>query len=101
MHDKDIGTIVDEISTSIAHWHVTDLSIARAASSVELQKLLQARGCSCTPHTGVTDALQSALRSCSAADRIVVFGSFHTVGGVLEEWRPGNPTERRGRSASP
>ena len=34
------------------------------------------------------EALQAAVSSPDPADRIVVFGSFHTVGGVLQDGVP-------------
>ena len=34
------------------------------------------------------EALQAAIAAADPADRIVVFGSFHTVGGVLAQGVP-------------
>ena len=33
-------------------------------------------------------ALEAAIRNADPADRIVVFGSFYTVGGVLQNGTP-------------
>lgn len=39
-------------------------------------------------HASPQEALQAALNAAGAADRIVVFGSFYTVGGILEHGVP-------------
>jgi dihydrofolate synthase/folylpolyglutamate synthase len=39
-------------------------------------------------HSSPTQGLQAALAAAEATDRIVVFGSFHTVGGVLKDGLP-------------
>ena len=39
-------------------------------------------------HTAPADALAAALAAADPADRIVVFGSFYTVGGVLKDGPP-------------
>jgi dihydrofolate synthase/folylpolyglutamate synthase len=39
-------------------------------------------------HEGPVQALAAAAARASAADRIVVFGSFYTVGGVLKNGLP-------------
>ena len=47
-------------------------------------------------HADARRALAAALGAADPADRIVVFGSFHTVGGVLEHGLP----QRAGRHAA-
>ena len=42
----------------------------------------------CSTHANPADALQAALVQADPADRIVVFGSFYTVGGVLLDGMP-------------
>jgi len=39
-------------------------------------------------HADPRSALQAAISAADPADRIVVFGSFHTVGGVLQHGIP-------------
>jgi dihydrofolate synthase/folylpolyglutamate synthase len=39
-------------------------------------------------HAAPMEALQAAVAAADPADRIVVFGSFYTVGGVLEHGLP-------------
>ncbi|NDY92141.1 bifunctional tetrahydrofolate synthase/dihydrofolate synthase [Ideonella livida] len=90
MHDKDLGALVQRMAPLVDHWHLTDLPLARAAKAADLAGLVEAapRGagvpaaraaCHATPQ----QALVEALRAADPTDRIVVFGSFYTVGGVL------------------
>ena len=57
-------------------------------------------------HAGVfadpVQALQAAVAAADPADRIVVFGSFYTVGGVLKDGLPRlfAPHAASGRQAS-
>jgi dihydrofolate synthase/folylpolyglutamate synthase len=39
-------------------------------------------------HSNPSDALRAAVAAADPADRIVVFGSFYTVGGVLKDGLP-------------
>jgi dihydrofolate synthase/folylpolyglutamate synthase len=87
-------------------WHFTDLPTPRAASAQELSALyeqaLAQRPADAAPlpprasayrHPGPAEALQRALEAADPGGRIVVFGSFFTVGGVLEKGLP----ERKAR----
>ena len=87
MRDKDIGGIVARIAPLIDVWHLSDLPTARAASAAELAALLPA-GAAVSCHADPAAALRAAVERADPADRIVVFGSFYTVGGVLEKGLP-------------
>jgi dihydrofolate synthase/folylpolyglutamate synthase len=47
-------------------------------------------------HTDPRHALLAALEAADPADRIVVFGSFYTVGGVLKDGLPRLPSKHLG-----
>ncbi len=87
MADKDLATMLHRISPVIDRWYFTDLPSARAESAVNLQalwKLQDKRGkATASTHPDPGHALQAAIDAADPADRIVVFGSFYTVGGVL------------------
>lgn len=92
MHDKDIDGIIAHLRGEIDYWHVCDLPVARAASAASLAARLQAAGASgpsgssqpgVREYANAADAYNSALGEASENDRIVVFGSFHTVAGVM------------------
>ena len=94
MHDKDIAAILTRMAPLVDAWHFTDLPPARAARAEELRALharLALRGpgpVAVNCHADPLQALRAALGSADPADRIVVFGSFYTVGGVLKEGLP-------------
>ena len=94
MADKDIGAILTRMAPLVDTWHFTDLPMARAASAQSLANLhaaLALRGpgpVSVQCHVAPRAAMEAALAAADPADRIVVFGSFHTVGGVLKDGVP-------------
>ena len=94
MADKDLEAILRRMAPLVDAWHFTDLPIARAAGAAELQQLherlaLKGPGPVATfRHASPDDALRAAIEVADPADRIVVFGSFFTVGGVLKDGIP-------------
>ena len=94
MADKDLEAIVRRMAPLVDAWHFTDLPIPRAATAIDLQQLherlaLKGPGPVATfRHDNPSQALQAALEGADPADRIVVFGSFFTVGGVLKDGIP-------------
>ena len=92
MRDKDIAALLEKIAPLIDVWHVCALPTPRAATTDELVALVQAatagRSVLIQPHTGPAEALRRAAATADPVDRIVVFGSFYTVGGVLNEGLP-------------
>jgi len=89
MHDKDIDGVLQHLKGEIDHWCVTDLPLPRAASAGQLEAALRKAGVedgadrSVTRFASPADAFHDALERASENDRIVVFGSFHTVAGVM------------------
>ncbi|OYV01820.1 MAG: bifunctional tetrahydrofolate synthase/dihydrofolate synthase [Burkholderiales bacterium PBB5] len=92
MRDKALVDLLGPMLALVDHWHLATLPTGRAASPDELaQALAQANGgqpVACTAHASPALALQAAAASADPADRIVVFGSFYTVGGVLKDGLP-------------
>jgi dihydrofolate synthase/folylpolyglutamate synthase len=91
MADKDIEHVVAPLRPLVDAWFVTDLPIARAAKAEALARILVAPPHTSTPvstHATPSDALRAALADATPADRILVFGSFSTVGGVLKDGLP-------------
>lgn len=89
MHDKDIAGVVRQVKGEIDHWCVTALPTPRAASAEALEAALREAGVDDGPERSVerfatpAEAFQDALSRATDDDRIVVFGSFYTVGGVM------------------
>jgi dihydrofolate synthase/folylpolyglutamate synthase len=96
MLDKDLPGLFKRLMPLVEHWYFCDLPTPRAASAAHLREVWQA----CQPPTTATaveatspsEALTLALGRADPADRILVFGSFFTVGGVLQQGIPGRLT---------
>ncbi|HET7524463.1 MAG TPA: bifunctional tetrahydrofolate synthase/dihydrofolate synthase [Burkholderiaceae bacterium] len=92
MADKDIANVIAPLRPLIDRWFVTDLPIARAAKGADLARAISegsaTPGAQVSSHASPRDALHAALAAADPADRIVVFGSFYTVGGVLKDGLP-------------
>jgi dihydrofolate synthase / folylpolyglutamate synthase len=92
MADKDLAPILARIGPLIDRWYFTDLPTPRAAKAADLLAAWQAQNsrtdASGSVYAGPMDALRAAIEQAGPADRIVVFGSFFTVGGVLENGTP-------------
>ena len=92
MHDKDLAGLLARIAPLVDAWHVTDLPTARAARATELAHAVRAasgaRDVPVREHADPAAALAAAVAGADPADRILVFGSFYTVGGVLKDGLP-------------
>lgn len=92
MQDKDLAGVLQHVLPLIDAWHFTDLPTPRAASAASLVPLVDAeviaRGVAVQCHADPAQALAAAVAASDPADRIVVFGSFYTVGGVLKNGLP-------------
>jgi dihydrofolate synthase/folylpolyglutamate synthase len=96
MADKDLTPMLARIGPIVDRWYFTDLPTPRAETAAALQQKWNAlqmvaggrREVHCSTHANPADALQAAIAKADPADRIVVFGSFYTVGGVLLDGMP-------------
>jgi dihydrofolate synthase/folylpolyglutamate synthase len=91
MQDKDIDGVIAAMAPHVDHWCVADLPSPRTARATELvEKLAAAKPegakadeFSATAFANPQDAYANALSRAGENDRIVVFGSFYTVAGVM------------------
>jgi dihydrofolate synthase/folylpolyglutamate synthase len=92
MADKDLTLMLSRMAPLIDRWYFTDLPTQRAASGAALHARWQAAGprkdVTASVHADPQQALDAAIAAADPADRIVVFGSFFTVGGVLAHGTP-------------
>ena len=100
MADKDLANMLQRMNPLVDKWYFTDLPTARAAKAADLLSIWQ--GVNVDKKTGEKArkdveaycysspkmALDAAIYQSAPTDRIVVFGSFFTVGGVLEDGVP-------------
>ncbi|MBY0243672.1 MAG: bifunctional tetrahydrofolate synthase/dihydrofolate synthase [Burkholderiaceae bacterium] len=88
MHDKDIDGVISAMAEHVDHWCLTNLASPRAASASELAAKVQAIQPERDERTihifdDPAQAFTNAMSRATENDRIVVFGSFYTVAGVM------------------
>ena len=80
LKDKDIAATLEPLLPLVDIWHLATLDDPRGASSEEMAKFVQ--------HGILYDnpvlAYQAALEKAGPNDRIIVFGSFRTVGEIIK-----------------
>uniref|UniRef100_E6PW96 FolC bifunctional protein n=1 Tax=mine drainage metagenome TaxID=410659 RepID=E6PW96_9ZZZZ len=92
MADKDVAQMLARIAPLVDRWYLCDLPTPRAARAVDIDAVLRpllpadhaVMGLYADPQTAFAQATACA----EPADRILVFGSFFTVGGVLAQGVP-------------
>jgi len=88
MRDKDLAGVVEPFVGVADGWFVAQASTDRGATGEELGTLLaslDARGV--VVASSIDAAVQSARAAAASHDRVVVYGSFHTVGAASEALR--------------
>ena len=89
MADKDIYTLLTRLNPLIDKWYFTDLPTPRAATASDLMREWQSQNTRKDSSGAIfadpVQALQAAIKVANPTDRIVVFGSFYTVGGILKD----------------
>ena len=92
MADKDVALMLERINPVVDKWYFTDLPTPRAESADALLHQWQAQNtrkdASAATYADPQQALQAAISAANPTDRIVVFGSFYTVGGILKDGVP-------------
>ncbi len=85
LRDKDMKGVMQQLAAVTQRWFLADLSGPRAASAEQLQRVLTSIGDAArSSYASPAEAFEAARSIAQADDRIVVFGSFHTVAEVLE-----------------
>ncbi len=92
MADKDLAPMLGKVGPMVDRWYFTDLPTARAETGAGLLAAWQAqekrKDVQASTWADPLQALRAAVAAADPADRIVVFGSFYTVGGVLKDGIP-------------
>ncbi|WP_045495136.1 bifunctional tetrahydrofolate synthase/dihydrofolate synthase [Vibrio hyugaensis] len=87
LHDKDIKATIEVLAPIATQWYPASLTGPRAATADELcQYLPEGQIQFQTP----VEAFESAKTHAVQDDVVLVVGSFHTVGEVLEYWQSNN-----------
>jgi len=94
LRDKDISGVLRALAPRITRWHFASLPGPRAASAADLAEHLQAAA-PVERHDSVTSALAAAQERAGEDDKILVFGSFLTVGEAMAWLQNKNKTSKR------
>jgi dihydrofolate synthase/folylpolyglutamate synthase len=84
LHDKDIKETLHNLMGIVTCWYPASLTGPRAAVAQQLIKHLPENQCG---FDSPVEAFKAALTEAAADDVIIVVGSFHTVGEVLQYWQ--------------
>ncbi|MBA3032345.1 MAG: bifunctional tetrahydrofolate synthase/dihydrofolate synthase [Gammaproteobacteria bacterium] len=101
MADKDIAGVIEALRQRVDYWLPCDLPVPRAATAANLAAVIAKVGAAASSNVPVGQfpspaaALAYAQENAGDDDRILVFGSFLTVAGVM---RP-DPVQPPGRNA--
>ncbi|PIT31753.1 bifunctional tetrahydrofolate synthase/dihydrofolate synthase [Snodgrassella alvi] len=83
--DKDIDAVLEIIKDQFDCWLIAPLALPRGMTIQALQeKFIQHNIAAVTAYPDVKEAYQAALSEAGENDRIVVFGSFHTVAEIID-----------------
>ena len=84
LSDKDLAAVIEPLKAEFDEWFVGGLDMPRGQAAAALTEQLQALGIDrVKSFETVADAWRGALSAAGENDRIVVFGSFHTVAEVM------------------
>src|SRR5690606_1739667 len=88
MEDKDLDGVLAPFARLVDRWHISKPDSERGAPLESVARTLAALGTS-EPvlHADVAAACRAAAAEARPGERVVVFGSFYTVGPALEALR--------------
>jgi len=89
LSDKDIFTALQPLKGKVDVWHVASLGGPRGTQAETLAAIIVASqlGGEVVTHASPEAAMQAAKGQAAESDRILAFGSFHTVAGALQALR--------------
>lgn len=85
--DKDIEAIISLLQPQIKHWFLAGIddagprNLTAAQLEVRVKTLITEPVLSC--HGNIAQAMQAALQRAATDERVLVFGSFHTVAAAM------------------
>lgn len=85
LKDKDVNAVIEPLKSTIDQWYIAGLDGSRGLSGDDLtNKIKTIVGEDKTSsHTLVEQAYQHAMHESKPNDRVLIFGSFHTVEAVM------------------
>ena len=97
LKDKDVSGVVEAVKALVDEWLVSGIDAPRGADAAFMRESLARAGVAAPVSTceSIPHAYRSACERAGQDDRIVVFGSFHTVAAILEQIRGQPPVSNR------
>jgi dihydrofolate synthase/folylpolyglutamate synthase len=85
LKDKDIESSLRPMTNIVQRWYAVDLPGPRAATAQQLADILRKmqKDSDVSTYASVPAAFEAALAEASGVTRVVIFGSFLTVGGII------------------
>ena len=80
LKDKDIQTVINELTESVSHWNLATLDVERGATAQEIADCFETQDdvrCFCS----IKSAWEDLREKITVNDVVIVFGSFYTVAG--------------------
>ncbi len=83
--DKPVREMARLLAGIVHAWHVAGLDVERGMSRAQVRRHVEAvaQDAPVSDHEDAVTAYAVALEQASRNDRIVVFGSFYTVGAII------------------
>jgi dihydrofolate synthase/folylpolyglutamate synthase len=81
--DKDVSAVLSEMRPAVDRWFAASTAGERGLASAALAQRGARIGIDIDDAGSVQTAMATARRTAAQHDRIVVFGSFHTVGPAM------------------
>ncbi len=82
--DKDVMEVAAELDAGVDQWLLCSIHEPRGLQAEQLRARLGTLRGPCTLHVNVAQACERARELARAGDRVLVCGSFHTVGPALQ-----------------
>ncbi|MDF1587932.1 MAG: bifunctional tetrahydrofolate synthase/dihydrofolate synthase [Gammaproteobacteria bacterium] len=86
LKDKDVAAVVDVLKSLIDVWYLAGLSGSRGMTADEMANKIShlIEPAKCINSAEVIDAYHLAMENAENGDRVLIFGSFHTVEAVMK-----------------
>lgn len=96
LEDKPVAECLDELLPVVNKWNLVSLDVERGLLADELLTIVTSRSMNAVTRcfNDPVEAWKSASASAGPEDRIVAFGSFHTVGDILDYLQANESAER-------
>ena len=86
LDDKDVAAVIEATKSSVADWFIADIRTERGATAERLRGELTQSGVAgerVFSFDSPERAYRAAMKQAAEDDRVVVFGSFHTVAAAM------------------